>query len=66
MHLDTDRAMFTVTQGTGPLFLVRVKLTSPAFDISITEDERRADFAAKVWKVLIRNNNFNPGRDRDF
>ena len=49
VELHADKAMFVVTQGEGaPDFVVNVKLTSPAFDAPVSEDERRAEFVSKV------------------
>ena len=48
VDLQAEKAMFVVTQGEGPSFVVNVKLTSPAFDSPVSEDELVAEFVDKV------------------
>ena len=54
MDLQAEKAMFVVSQGEGPSFTVNIKLTSPAFDAPVSEDERRAEFVAKVGNLDIQ------------
>ena len=53
VDLQAEKAMFVVSQGEGPSFTVNIKLTSPAFDAPVSEDERRAEFVAKVGNLDI-------------
>ena len=49
--LQMEKAMFVVKKSGGEVELtVHVKLTSPAFDSAVSEDERRVELVAKVTK----------------
>ena len=50
-----EKAMFCVSVEESPVITVNVRLTSPAFDGAITEDERRAEFVNQVYNMLIYN-----------